>query len=174
MSETNVMNSQKVEASPVVHTTAAAQHTLLVSHDDMIHFYNGSDCSKLQNVNIQKVRELQDSNDKLQRLNAQLEKDVKASNDALTLLADKERNQTIIARNTGEILKIQIENERRLTRIAFLEAQNERLRGEIITQRDQFIDNHSMQDRTKHAADFFLTKSQIEKNINELLELTQE
>ncbi len=147
------------------------QQGLTVPHDDMIHFYNGRDCAKLLAADLQKVRDLQDENDRLQRQISQMDKDVQNSSDSLSLLAERERCQIVLARNTGEILKIQIENEQRLQRIAALEEQNRQLKQDIVVQRDQFINTHDMSYRAKHAADFFLSKSLVEKNTAELEKL---
>lgn len=160
-----------VQANIIQEQFIARAEPLLV--DEMVHFYNGHDCAKLLPADLQKVRELQEANDRLQRQVCQLEKDIKNSNDALTLLAEKERCLIIIARNTGEILKTHIANEERLRRIAELEAENIKLKQEMGVQRDQFIDTHELHARSKHAADFFLTKQKIEQNADEIVDLTQ-
>ena len=164
---------ESVHSSGVEHIIASPEVTYFAPQG-AVEFYTGQDCDKLQNANLKKVRELQEANDALQRQIKQIDKEVKHSNDALTLLAEKERCQLIIARNMGEILKIHAENEARLARIAQIEAENMGLKEEVVSQRDNFVSTRDMDSRYQHAADFFLTKSQIEKNTNELFDLTQE
>ncbi len=173
--EATVANTAQTSTKAHNNSFAAAQpEKINVAQDDQIFFYNGEDATTLPSSKLLKVRELQATNDSLQRQVAQMEKDLKDSSDSLTILAERERCLIMIARNTGEILKIHTENELRLRRIAELESENNRLKVEIMTQRDKFIDTHDMRQRTKHASSFFLTKSKIEKNTNELLDLTQE
>jgi len=143
------------------------------SGDDRSKFYTGQDRLTLQNYNIQRVRELQELNDNLQREIVKKEKEVLNASDPLSILADVEHCRIMIARNTGEILKIYVQNEERLNRIVQLEAENVRLKEEIIEMRDKFIHTHDMQLRTRHAVDFFLIKAKIEKNIAELYDLNQ-
>ena len=124
--------------------------------------------------NMQRIRELQDSNDDLHRQIVQMEKDMSHSSDALTILAERERCIILIARNSGEIAKIHAENEERLRRIAELEARNKRLAVEKVVERDSFIDIRDPHERAKHASNFFLTQSRLEKNADEIFELNQE
>lgn len=151
-----------------------AQKARYVSNDQMVYFFNGNDCRKLQNADRKRVRELQDANDSIQRQIAQIDHDVKHSKDGLTLLAEKERLLIMIARNTGEILKIHVENDRRIARIAEIERENIMLKEAIIDQRIKFIDTRNLHGRCKCAADFFLTESKIGKNSTELVDLTLE
>jgi hypothetical protein len=144
-----------------------------VSGEERSKFYTGQDRLTLQSYNIQRVRELQELNDNLQREIVKKEREVLNASDPLSILADMEHCRIMIARNTGEILKIYLQNEERLNRIAQLEAENVRLKEEIIEMRDKFIHTHDMQLRTKHAVDFFLIKAKIEKNIAELYDLNQ-
>jgi hypothetical protein len=125
-------------------------------------------------ANMLRIQELQKANDELHRQIFQIEKDVNHSSDALTLLAEKERCSILIARNSGEIAKIHAENEERLRRIAELEGRNKRLAVDKVAQRESFSDIRDPQQRIKHASDFFLTESKLEKNADEIFELNQE
>lgn len=158
-------------AENVVHSHA---HESAFAGNGLVQFYTGQDCVTLLPNEMKKVRDLQESNDQLQRQIAQIDRDVKHSADALSLLAERERLQIIIARNTGEILKIHTENEQRLARIVQLEAENLRLKEEVVHHRDSFIEIHDMHARHQHAANFFIKKSQMEKNIAELFDLSRE
>ena len=125
-------------------------------------------------ANMRKIQELQSANDDLHRQIVQMEKDMNQSSDALTLIADKERCTILIARNSGEIAKIHTENEERLRRIAELEGRNKRLAVEKLSERDNFTDIRDPHERAKHASNFFLTQSRLEKNADEIFELNQE
>ncbi|MBI2743296.1 MAG: hypothetical protein HYX48_05210 [Chlamydiales bacterium] len=136
-------------------------------------FYSGEDRLTLQNHNVLRVRELQEMNDNLQRDIARKEKLISGASDPLALSADIEHAKIMIARNTGEVLKIHTEDEERRRRIAELEAQNIKLRADMVTMQSRFITDHDPHSRTRHAADFFLSKSKFENNIAELIELGQ-
>lgn len=148
-------------------------HSTILNEDTM-HYYNGQDCASLQSSNLKKFRELQEANDQLQRQIAQIDKDLKNAEDSLTLLAEKDCCLAILARNTGEIMQIQIDNHARLEKIAALEAENMRLKEEAGNQRVNFIDSREMGPRSKHAADFFLKRAKIERNSKAIFDLTQE
>lgn len=167
--EPQIINEESVKEN--IETSQRARY---VSNDQMVYFFNGNDCRKLQAADLKRVRELQDANDSIQREIAKIDHDVKHSKDGLTLLGEKERLLIMIARNTGEILKIQVENDRRVSRIAELERENGMLKEVIIDQRVKFIDTRNLHGRCKCAADFFLTESKIERNIDELVDLTLE
>jgi hypothetical protein len=125
-------------------------------------------------VNMRKIQELQASNDELHRQIVQMEKDIHHSADPLTLIAEKERCSILIARNSGEIAKIHVENEERHRRIGELEEKNKRLAVEKATQREGFTDIRDPHERAKHASNFFLSVSRLEKNADELFQLNQE
>lgn len=124
--------------------------------------------------NMRKIQELQAANDELHRQIVQMEKDINHSADPLTLIAEKERCMILIARNSGEVAKIHAENEERLRRIAELESKNKRLAVEKVSQRDSFMEIRDPHERAKHASNFFLTQSKLEKNADEIFELNQE
>ena len=125
-------------------------------------------------ANMRKIQELQAANDELHRQVAQVEKDINHSADALSLIAERERCMILMARNSGEIAKIHAENEERLRRISELEGKNKRLAMEKVAQRDSFMDIRDPHERAKHASNFFLTQSKLEKNADEIFELNQE
>src|SRR5580700_2455096 len=114
------------EAVSAVNSQAAevigneGQHVLianpasLFNHDDRAQFYTGQDRMTLQARQIQKVRELQETNDNLQRQIARNEKALVHAEDPLSILAEIEHCNIMIARNAGEILNIHSQNERRL------------------------------------------------------------
>jgi hypothetical protein len=114
---------------------------------------------------------LQESNDSLQRQISRNEKEVLHSEDALSILAEIEHCNIMIARNTGEILNIYTQNEKRLQRIMELEAQNINLQQKMSDTQGEFITCHDMSQRTKFAAEFFTTKAQYERNLVEIREL---
>jgi hypothetical protein len=143
----------------------------LFNHDDRAEFYTGCERMTLQMTQIQRVRELQESNDSLQRQISRNEKEVLHAEDALSILAEIEHCNIIIARNTGEILNIYNQNEKRLQRIMELEAQNINLQQEMSDTQGKFITCHEMSQRTKFAAEFFTTKAQYERNLIEIREL---
>ncbi len=157
------------------HLNVASVHEIkrTFNHNERAHFYTGEERITLQNEYILRVRELQESNDNLQREIVTKEKQMVVSSDPLSILADVEHSKIMIARNTGEIVKIYIQDEERRKRIAELEEQNAKLRVQMIATQGKFITNHNMQERTQHAADFFLTKATYERNLAELIELCQ-
>lgn len=161
-----------IQITNPVFEAAPSQPSSYISHDEMVHFYNGHDCAKLLPADMKKIRELQDTNDKLQRQVAELDNEITNASDALVLLAERERLLILIARNTGEILKTHVENDDRLNRIAKLDTDTSKLKEKVVSQRDTFIVTHDILPRSKHAADFFLSKSKIEKNTTELYDLT--
>ena len=136
-------------------------------------FYTGEERLTLQSHNIVRVRELQEMNDHLQREVAKKEKLMLSSTDPLAISAEVEHAKIMIARNTGEILMIYTQDEERRRRIAELEAQNIRLRSDMVITQGKFISDHDMQNRTRHAAEFFISKAKLEKNISEMIELAQ-
>lgn len=146
----------------------------LFSHDERADFYSGEDRHTLKSNQLERVRELHEINDELQRQIINKRKELSSSSDQLALIADMEHCSILIARNTGEILKIYAQNEARLKRIAELETANCKLREDIMDMRDKFISNHDIQQRTKFAAEFFVLKDKLEKNISELYELSQD
>lgn len=135
-------------------------------------FYAGEDRLTLQNHNIQRVRELQEMNDNLQRDVNRKEKLMLSASDPLAISADIEHAKIMIARNTGEILQIHTLDEERRRRIAELEAQNIKLRADMVSMQSKFITDHDPHS-TKHAAEFFLSKARFENNIAEIIELSQ-
>jgi hypothetical protein len=143
------------------------------SPEERAGFYTGEERLTLQNHNIQRVRELQEMNDSLQREVFKKEKLMLSASDPLAISAEIEHAKIMIARNTGEIVKIYSEDEERRRRIAELEAQNIKLRGDMIATQGKFVTNHDVNQRTRHAADFFISKSKLERNIAEIIDLTQ-
>lgn len=158
----------------ITESVVAEPESLFASQDELIYFYNGHDCAQMKTADLLKTRELQDTNDKIQKQIFQLDREIKQSNDSLTLIAEKERLLILIARNTGEILKIHTENQERLQRIMEIESENVLLNEDMINQRNKFVDSHEISNRSKFAADFFLAKSKIERNNLELIDLIQE
>ncbi|MBS0604237.1 MAG: hypothetical protein JSS60_04275 [Verrucomicrobia bacterium] len=146
----------------------------LFSHDDRAEFYTGNERVTLQMRPIQRVRELQEANDNLQRQVTRNEKELAHAEDPLAILAEIEHCNIMIARNTGEILNIYTQNEQRIKRIAELEAQNINLHQEMSDTQGKFITCHDMTQRTKFAAEFFITKAQYEKNVAEIRELSHQ
>lgn len=140
---------------------------------DRSQFYDGLDRVELQNTMVQRVRELQEENDHLQREIISKESLIPESTDALAILADIEHRKVIIARNTGEVLKIYLRNEERLKRIKDLQTRNMAIQNEMSEMQGRFISTKDMDEKTKFASEFFILKSEIEKNQAEINELTK-
>jgi len=134
-------------------------------------FYAGHDRLALQGSSVQRVRELQEENDHLQREISAKEGELAGGQDPLAILADEEHRKIIIARNTGEILKIYLRNEERIKRIKELETQNVRVQKEMMEMQGHFISTKDMEEKTKFASEFFVMKSEIERNLQEINEL---
>lgn len=136
-------------------------------------FYTGHERLNLQGNSVQRVRELQEENDHLQREIISKEEELADCTDPLVILADIEHRKVIIARNTGEILKIYLRNEERLKRIKELQSENTRIQNEMMEMQGQFIATKDMSEKTKFASEFFVMKSEIERNQNEINELNK-
>jgi len=134
-------------------------------------FYTGSERLDLQGVHVQRVRELQEENDHLQREISAKEQEISNCQDPLAILADIEHRKIIVARNTGEILKIYLKNEERIKRIKELETKNARIQKEMMEMQGRFISTHNLDEKTKVASEFFILKCEIENNISEIAEL---
>ena len=159
MAQEEAIINPTIQAQPQFHTAAEGQNR-------EIKFFSQS--------NMRKIHELQAANDELHRQIVQLEKDMAHSADALTLIAERERCSILIARNAGEIAKIHTENEERLRRINELEGKNKRLAIEKIAERESFMEIRDPNERAKHASNYLLTQSRLEKNADEIFELNQE
>jgi hypothetical protein len=145
----------------------------IVTHEDRARFYTGHERIDLQSNQVKRVRELQEENDNLQREITIKENDVVDCKDPLALLADIEHRKIMVARNTGEILKIYAKNEERIKRISELEAQNNKLQKDMMGVQGKFISTNDMEERTKCASEFFILKSAIENNLKEIEELSK-
>jgi len=136
-------------------------------------FYAGHDRLDLQGNSVQRVRELHEENDHLQREISSKETDIVECSDPLSILADIEHRKIIIARNTGEILKIYLKNEERLKRIKDLEAKNQRIQKEMMDIQGRFITTKDLEEKTTIASEFFILKSEMEQNLEEIQELNK-
>jgi hypothetical protein len=145
-----------------------------VLKQERVEFYTGKDRMTLQVKNIHRVRELQETNDNLQRQVRENELSLPTSHDPLTIIAQIEQLNILISRNTGEILNIHVQNERRLARIAQLEAENINLQQDIADYQGKFTHCHELNDRAGFAAEFFLSRAQYEKNLAEIRELSHQ
>ncbi len=143
------------------------------SNKERAQFYHGHDRLELQGTQVQRVRELQEENDHLQRDISAKEREISETADPLAILADIEHRKIIIARNTGEILKIYLKNEERIKRVKNLESHNTRIQNDMMDMQGQFITTKDMEDKTKFASDFFILKSEMERNIQEIDTLNQ-
>ncbi len=143
------------------------------SNVERAEFYGGRERLDLQGNSVQRVRELQEENDHLQREIAAKETQISECTDPLTLLADIEHRKIMIARNTGEILKIYLGNEERMKRIKELESHNSRIQNEMMEMQGRFITTKDMEEKTKFASEFFVLRSEIERNLQEIGELNQ-
>lgn len=140
---------------------------------DRAQFYAGHDRLSLKGECVQRVRELQEENDHLQREIAAKEAEIVDCKDPLAILADVEHRRIIVARNTGEVLKIYLRNEERIKRIKSLEAQNNLVQNQMMEMQGQFISTKNMQEKTKFASEFFILRSEIERNLEEISGLNQ-
>lgn len=135
---------------------------------DRVQFYAGHDRLSLGGECVQRVRELQEENDHLQREIASKESEIVTCQDPLAILADIEHRRILVARNTGEILKIYLRNEERLQRIKELEQQNSQIQKDMMKMQGQFINTKNLDDKTKFASEFFILRSEIERNAAEI------
>lgn len=154
-------------------TNSAANASQNFSILERAQFYAGHDRLNLQGSSVQRVRELQEENDHLQREIVAKEEELANCTDPLAILADVEHRKIIIARNTGEILKIYLRNEERIKRIKELESHNMRIQNEMMEMQGRFISTKDMEEKTKFASDFFIMKSEIEHNLQEINELNK-
>jgi hypothetical protein len=145
----------------------------ILSDMERAQFYAGGDRLDLQGNQVQRVRELQEENDHLQREIVAKEGSITDSTDPLSILADIEHRKVIIARNTGEILKIYLRNEERLKRVKELEGRNSKIQTEMMEMQSRFISTKDMSEKTKFASEFFILKSEIERNLQEISELNR-
>lgn len=143
------------------------------SNVERAQFYRGSDRLDLQGSQVERVRQLQEENDHLQREIAAKEASIHNQEDPLVTLADIEHRRIIVARNTGEILKIYLRNDERIKRVQELEAHNSRIQKEMMDMQGRFISTKDMEEKTKFASEFFLLKSEIERNLNEIKSLSE-
>lgn len=135
-------------------------------------FYTCIDRKTLRDASIRRVRELEDLNDMLQREIVQFEEELsQAPSDVPTLLAMIEHKKAMIARNTGEVLKIFIQEEERAQRIAELEAHNKRLEKEIAEKQSQWERTHDHEARIRISSVLLLNREKINYNLAELVDL---
>jgi len=154
-------------------TNSISKSSESFSNGDRAQFYAGHDRLNLQGASVERVRELQEENDHLQREISAKEEELVNCTDPLSILADIEHRKIIIARNTGEILKIYLRNEERIKRINELEAHNSRIQNEMMEMQGRFISTKDMDEKTKFASEFFILKSEIERNLGEITNLSQ-
>lgn len=164
-----LINNEKLGKSDVI--VSRPFHEVF-TNEEREKFYTGYEGLELQNAQIHRVRELQHENDLLQREIVAKEFEVTQCVDPLSLLADIEHRQTMIARNTGEILKIYRVNEERLKAIIDLEKQNIKLNADLVTSQSKFIATNDMQQRTQIASEYFVVKASLERNLTTILELS--
>lgn len=165
--------AQEMEAVLTSSKTAPVESSKSFSTIERAQFYAGHDRLNLQGSSVQRVRELQEENDHLQREIAAKEEELTECTDPLVILADIEHRKIIIARNTGEILKIYLRNEERLKRIKELQTHNSRIQNEMMEMQGRFISTKDMGEKTKFASEFFVLKSEIERNLQEITELNR-
>ena len=165
-----LINTKKAETKMTV-SEEEIQNIKNLTTGDRAQFYAGHDRSNLRGNNVKRVRELQEENDHLQREISSKETELTECSDPLITLADIEHRKIQIARNTGEILKIYLNNEERIKRIQQLQSNNNRIQNEMMNMQGQFISTKDMEEKTKFASEFFLLKSEIEHNLQEINEL---
>lgn len=171
--KTPILNEKREQQPIMVPKPEMVTRKEVQPQEERAKFYTGHERLNLLNAQVQRVRELQEENDHLQREIAAKEKEVINCIDPLAILADIEHRKIIIARNTGEILKIYRNNDERLKRIQELENRNTKLHNDMMSMQGKFITTSDMEERTRCASEFFLMKSNIEKNIQEISDLNK-
>jgi hypothetical protein len=151
-------------------TTHAHSHHHVSFHDKML-FFSGAESALLPVSWLQRVRELQTSNDELQRQVASLRHECSLSADPLKIMNDIQYATSTIAKNTGEILNLFRQNEKRLAHIAEIERQNLNLQQEITDTMSSFGSNNQQDKQTEFAAGYFNAKSSYENNAFTLQQL---
>lgn len=151
----------------VVHTHS--HHHL--SQQERMAFYSGAESASLTGSSMKRVRDLQAANDELQRQISTLRHECSLSADPLKIMNDIEYCSSTIARNTGEILHIFSQNEKRLARIAELERQNINLQQEVTDTMSSFGSNNDPDAKTQFASGYFNAKCILESNIVTLQQL---
>lgn len=141
-----------------------AQHH--VSHQDKVRFFSGEETtSTLPLSSMRRVRELQTANKEIQRQIEHLRHECSLSSEPLRILNEIEHANSTVAKNTGEILNIFTQNEKRLARIADLEQQNINLQQEITDTMSSFSANSEQDKKTEFASGYFKAKSTYDNNI---------
>jgi len=163
-----IQQNEQIQAKPVSQNFQA-----MAIHDERAKHYTGEERLDLLNTQLHRVRELQEENDYLQREVINKEKAILSTTDPLPLLADIEHRKTMIARNTGEIVQIYSSNKERLKRVKELEAQNSQIQKDMIVSQSKFISTNNMDERTRSASEFFIMKATLERNLQEISNLTK-
>jgi DNA integrity scanning protein DisA with diadenylate cyclase activity len=167
MAVTKVVTEQ-LNAQQEASTTHVNTH---ITTYERIKFYSGEDRASIQLNSLQQVRTLECANDDLQRQITHLKSDTV---DPLKTLADIDHCNAMIARNTGEILNVYAQNEKRLARINELEKQNINLQQEISDTQAAFGSSHDQDLKIKYASEYFGAKSSYDGNLVEIQELKVE
>lgn len=135
-------------------------------------FYTGYDRKSLQVQAIRRVRELEEMNDVLQREIHILEEECQNTpEDLAKLLADLEYRKSILARNTGEIMKIFREDSERIFRIHELQEMNIRLQKEIEEGQELWNKKCDLDTRIRISSEMLYNQELISKNLQEIAEL---
>ena len=134
-------------------------------------FYVGKERMTLRNEDLQRIRELQDANDQLQRQVNMQKQELFQVADSLKLSAEIEQSMCMIARNAGEVLSIYADNESRLRRISGLEDKNINLQQDMSDVLGKVATCHEIQQKTQFAKEYFLKKSEYDRNTAEIQRL---
>lgn len=134
-------------------------------------FYVGNERMSLRNEDLQRIRELQDTNDQLQRQVATQKQELLHVADSLKLSAEIEQSICMIARNAGEVLSIYSNNEARLRRISTLEDKNINLQQDMSDILGKVAVCHEMYQKTQFAKEYFLKKAEYDRNTAEIQRL---
>ncbi|KAG6559743.1 hypothetical protein RHABOEDO_000956 [Candidatus Rhabdochlamydia oedothoracis] len=134
-------------------------------------FYVGKERMTLRNEDLQRIRELQDSNDQLQRQVAMQKQELFQVADSLKLSAEIEQAMCMIARNAGEVLSLYSDNESRLRRISALENKNINLQQDMSDLLGKVATCHEMHQKTQFAKEYFLKKAEYDRNTAEIQRL---
>lgn len=165
------VNSSTYTAKPKV-VEAAPNFKPYMSYAERSRFYTCQDRKTLPESAIRRIRELEELNDGLQREIALHEDELKnAPSDAPFILATIEHKKAMIARNTGEVVKIFISDEERIMRVAELEANIRRLEKEIVEQQQMWNRVHDQESRIRISSVLLLNREKISRHLVELADL---
>lgn len=166
-SEQKISHIDEAEKTVHPHVTQAQpiSPTHHITHHEKAKFYSGEESVSLPSSALKRVRDLQAANDELQRHIAALRHDCSLSQDPLKIMNDIGYAQATVARNTGEIMNIFLQNEKRLAQIAELEKHNINLQQEITDTMSAFGVHNEQEKKIHCATGYFSAKTNLDHNV---------